>query len=102
VAAGSAAKGQNASEKGKGLLYFEEDIIGENVDHHHLVYDMLDQSAVVVDTDSKEIPTLRSSFTKAFFKTYGMLKTTHRGHDTFREAITVTQIPNCGDARGHT
>jgi hypothetical protein len=31
------------------IKYFEEDIIGENVDRY-LVYEILDQSAAVVDT----------------------------------------------------
>ena len=43
-------------------------------------------------TISKQIPTLKPFFTKAsFFKTYGMLKTTHQGQVTFRG-------PSCGGA----
>jgi hypothetical protein len=85
------------------LKYFEEDIIGESV-NHRLVYETLDQSAVVVDTGivTAKIQTVRLSFTRAFFLwTYKMSVIMHPSHHgSFRAAIV--QIRSSSGAGNYT
>jgi hypothetical protein len=76
------------------MKYFKEHIIREHI-NRHLIYDTTDKSAVAVDIYAvtlKKIPTVKSSFTWAFFLgACRMPEIAH--HGTFRgEVVTHWQI----------